>query len=487
MSDQEQENVVQDNTTHSEVVQQSNKRALADSDSEGSTTENSKKGKKHKKSKKDRSLSQDDIQKIAATVAQLFNIQSAPGPSHASHPLGGPFPYGGASASAPGEHHGSGQVSTPGEGYPDDEDHISLHPKESEAGDGSEASSKSRLREVEPEEAEDARPEEKSLKKVLKVLHEVLADDMPARHSEDYGIKSLSSGGDIFQKKEINTFPHSQLISSSFLHIQKRMTGEFKPDMSDPVKLPKSLDATGWIQASINVPGYRDKFYGSKEDQFALAPPTVDPNLKSLIDKETAWEKREFLSAKDLAPIEKSLRRNLAVISSMDLLIHGIRKVTDSLGHETNPYLNQLFESLSMSLGHAAAHSAQGVAASVIKRRDCFLRGAGGRIPSSIHEWMKCQPILSSAESSLFGNIAGEVRAFKQKEDANKANVSLSKLSSSQSKSSLKPAATQVSQSKFKAPAPRSTSAPRSRPPQQSFNRGGSAGFKPLGPHNKRR
>jgi hypothetical protein len=486
MSDQNQENVVQDNTTHSEVVQQSNKRAaeLPESDSEGSTTT-----KKHKKSKKDRSLSQEDIQKIAATVAQLFNIQSAPGPSNASHSLGGSFPHGGTSSSAPGEHHGSGQVSSPGEGYPDDDDgdRISLHPKESEVGSVSEASSRARLREVDTEEPEDSRPEEKSLKKVLKVLQEVLADEMPARHSEDYGIKSLSSGGDIFQRKEVNTFPHSQLISSSFLHIQKRMTGEFNPDMSDPIKLPKSLDAAGWIQASINVPGYRDKFYGSKEDQFALAPPTIDPNLKSLIDKETAWEKREFLSAKDLAPIEKSLRRNLAVVSSMDLLIHGIRKVTDSLGHETNPYLNQLFESLSMSLGHAAAHSAQGVAASVIKRRDCFLRGAGSRIPSSIHEWMKCQPILSSAESSLFGNIAGEVRAFKQKEDANKANVSLSKLSSSQSKSSLRPTSTQGSQSKFKTPAPRVTSTPRSRPPQQSFNRGGSAGFKPLGPHNKRR
>ena len=312
--------------------------------------------------------------------------------------------------------------------------------------------------------------------------------DRTARNSEDSGIMSLSSGGYIVLKKEVNTFPHSQLISSSFLHIQKRMTGEFKPDMSDPVKLPKSLDATGWIQASINVPGYKDKFYGSKDDQFSLTPPTIDPNLKSLIDKETAWEKKEYLSAKDLTPIERSLRRNLAVISSMDLLIHGIRKVTDSLGHETNPHLNQLFESLSMSLGHAAAHSAQGVAASVIKRRDCFLRGAGSRIPSSIHEWMKCQPILSSAESSLFGNIAGEVRAFKQKEDANKANVSLSKLSSSsQSKSSLKPASSQGSQSKFKTPAPRNASAPRSRPPQQSFSRGGSAAFRPLGPHNKRR
>ena len=100
---------------------------------------------------------------------------------------------------------------------------------------------------------------------------------------------------------------------------------------------------------------------------------------------------------------------------------------------------------------------------------------------------MKCQPILSSAESSLFGNIAREVRAFKQKNDANKANVSLSKLSSSQSKSSLRPTSTQGSQSKFKTPAPKVSSAPRSRPPQQSFNRGGSAGFKPLGPHNKRR
>ena len=228
---------------------------------------------------------------------------------------------------------------------------------------------------MEAEDSEAVRPENKSLKKVLKVLQEVLADNMPAKHSEDCGIKSLSSGGDIFQKKEVNAFPHSQLISSAFLRIQKRMTGEFKQDMSDPVQLPKSLDATGRIQASINVPGYKDKFYGSKDDQFSLTPPTYDPNLKSLID-ETAWEKKEYLSSKDLDPIEKSLIRILAVVSfQMDLLIHGIRKVTAGLGHETNPHLNQLFESLSMSLGHAAAHSAQGVAASVIKRMDCFLLG----------------------------------------------------------------------------------------------------------------
>ena len=64
------------------------------------------------------------------------------------------------------------------------------------------------------------------------------------------------------------------------------------PGRSDPVNQPKSLVATGRIQASINIPGYKDKFYGSKDDQFSLAPPTIDPNLKSLMDKETAWVKK---------------------------------------------------------------------------------------------------------------------------------------------------------------------------------------------------
>ena len=105
----------------------------------------------------------------------MFNIQPSPGPSHTSHPLGGPFPPGGAPASAAGELHGSGQVSSPEEGY-QDEDRISLHPRESEAGSGnSERSSRARLREVETEDSEDMRPEEKSLKKVLKVLPDVLS------------------------------------------------------------------------------------------------------------------------------------------------------------------------------------------------------------------------------------------------------------------------------------------------------------------------
>ena len=153
MNEQEvnSENMDSTSTTQSEVVLGKRSAESVSDSEESSVAEDKSKKKKHKKSKKersDRSLSEEDVQRIVQTVAQMFNIQAAPGPSYASHPLGGPFPPGGVSASASGELHGSGQVFSPEEGYRD-EDGISLHPRESEAGSGnSERSSRARLREV---------------------------------------------------------------------------------------------------------------------------------------------------------------------------------------------------------------------------------------------------------------------------------------------------------------------------------------------------
>ena len=121
---------------------------------------------------------------------------------------------------------------------------------------------------------------------------------MPDRFDPVKLPKSLDATG-LIQASINILFLSASLVR--FLHIQKnRTTGEFMPERSDPVNQPKSLVATGRIQASINIPGYKDKFYGSKDDQFSLAPPTIDPNLKSLIDKETAWVKEtkfSFVSA----------------------------------------------------------------------------------------------------------------------------------------------------------------------------------------------
>ena len=94
MSDQESisENMDNTSTAQSEVVL--GKRPAESDSEESSKAEFKPKKKKHKKSKKERaerSLSQEDLQRIVQSVAQMFNIQATPGPSYASHPLGGPF------------------------------------------------------------------------------------------------------------------------------------------------------------------------------------------------------------------------------------------------------------------------------------------------------------------------------------------------------------------------------------------------------------
>ena len=99
MNEQEvnSENMDSTSTTQSEVVLGKRSAESVSDSEESSVAEDKSKKKKHKKSKKersDRSLSEEDVQRIVQTVAQMFNIQAAPGPSYASHPLGGTFSSG---------------------------------------------------------------------------------------------------------------------------------------------------------------------------------------------------------------------------------------------------------------------------------------------------------------------------------------------------------------------------------------------------------
>jgi hypothetical protein len=218
------------------------------------------------------------------------------------------------------------------------------------------------------------------------------------------------------------------------------LTGEANPDMSDPTKLPDRLDTRPLMGTTktnhLRVPGYQDKFYGQPGDRFTILPPDVDRSLKSHVSSSTdeKWKKEKSLTSSDMYKVEKSLRRCMCITSSVDVLLDAIQTVTDSAGLSDNEKLKELYSALSRSVAHLAAHSAQGTATAMLFRRDAFLKAASNRIPKAIHDWLLCQPIISKEDhtTSLFGNVAGKVREFKQQEDKAAANISLSKLKPSQ-------------------------------------------------------
>ena len=380
------------------------------------------------------SLSAQDLDAVSIRVAELLQkslgLQTA-APNLAQNPSVSELRGSAATKT------GARDVTPPSKGFCNPEDGVTLHaPSVSGFTDGQ----KSRVSEDFGADEEDSRLNEGKFKKVLDLLQEVLGPRLPVRNVKSAGLVSMSDRSDcLSQHVDPKCFPHSQLVSSAFQHIMQAITGEDSPDMSDPTRLPHKLDTTPMMSNSqsrrnpLKIPGYADRFYGLSTDSFTILPPEVDRSLRAHVfgEKENKkWKSEKYLSATDMAKVERSLRRCMAINSSVDVLLDAIQTITDSAGLSENENLKELFSAMSRSVAHLAAHAAQGVSAAMMFRRNAFLKSAGSKIPSTIHDWLLCQPMIAKDDqtTSLFGNIAGKVREFKQQEDKAAANVSLSKM-----------------------------------------------------------
>lgn len=408
-------------------------------------------GKKSRKEKRSRRLDPEDIQLIAREMFSLMNVANSAGPSSQVSKDATVAPDPGVQDNSVQDSDSGSVIARQGS---DQEDGISIHApsKFTENSGDSKLSGKSAVSRVNEDfPVEDdvfTKQSERAFKKTLLLLSEVLGDKLPSRPLPNAGLRGMSDRGDsLGQDVDKKCFPHSSLIRSSFEHIKETMTGSVDADLSDPTNLPDKLDSRILSESTANkmkVPSYHDKYYSLHSDVFSSLPPEVDHSLENHVfgKKSGSWKSQKCISAKDVASIERSGRRSLCVISSMDVLVDAIQSILEKDKVES-PELSLLFSSLSRSIAHAAAHSAQGVAQSMVARRKCFISAAGKEVPEPIHEWLLCQPLLSNTDkpSSLFGNVTGKIRDFKQKQDKAAANVSLASLkhsshSSSRSKSS---------------------------------------------------
>ena len=408
--------------------------------------------KRSRKEKRSRRMDPEDIKLIAKEMFSMLNVASSSSSSQNSS--GGrvePDTVGQDSSDAVQDSDSPGSVIAL-QGSEND-DLVSLHApsKLTDSGDSklSGKSAASRVTEDFPEEDEAfTKVSERAFKKTLLLLSEVLGDKLPSRPLSRAGLRGMSDRGDsLGQDADKRCFPHSSLIQSSFDHIKEAMTGSIDADLSDPTNLPDKLDSRILSESGtkkLKVPSYHDKYYSLHSDVFSSLAPEVDHSLENHVfgKRSGSWKSQKCISAKDVTSIERSSRKTLCVISSMDVLLDAIQSILEKDKVES-PELSLLFSSLSRSIAHAAAHSAQGVAQSMVARRKCFLSAAGKEVPEPIHEWLLCQPLLSNSDkpSSLFGNVTGKIRDFKQKQDKAAANVSLASLkhpghSSSKSKSS---------------------------------------------------
>ena len=311
-------------------------------------------GKKSKKDKKSRRLDPEDIQLIAKEMFSLMNMANSSGSSSQVSSEVRVAPDTGVQDNSVQDSDASGSVIA--RQGSEQEDGISIHAPSrftENSGDSkvSGKSAVSRVNEDFPDEDDVfTKQSERVFKKTLLLLSEVLGDKLPSRPLSNAGLRGMSDRGDsLGQDVDKKCFPHSSLIHSSFEHIKEAMTGSVDADLSDPANLPDKLDSRILSESTakkLKVPSYHDKYYSLHSDVFSSLPPEVDHSLENHVfgKKSGSWKSQKCISAKDVTSIERSGRRSLCVISSMDVLVDAIQSILEKDKVES-PELSLLFSS----------------------------------------------------------------------------------------------------------------------------------------------
>ena len=294
-------------------------------------------------------------------------------------------------------------------------------------------------------------------RQVLEILQRVLGDDLPVREDVSQRIYSLSKSNE--EVKRVKAFPPSPLIASCFSIITENYAGVHAPDMTDPVKAPERMNSKLALSRKMKIMEYKDKYYSTKVDAFAVNPPEVDHLMLSHAHTRKEEVSNLKVTYDKLVSLEKSARRAVLTSSSSDLIVAAIRRLMDKadLPLDDRAVFDSLFESLTKSVNHTCMLAAQTVAASMMARRTAFVDHARRAVPESAREWMLCQPFIAEKQqTSLFGPIIGKIQNLTKKD---------AELSAQQAISSgfARPS------SGFRKPAPAGYRTPQASARQQSY------------------
>ena len=155
--------------------------------------------------------------------------------------------------------------------------------------------------------------------------------------------------------------------------------------------------------------GFKDTFYRDPNASLPLDPPILGGLWERNFGRAPSTVTVDYTK---FVALEKMLRRTAATVSSIDVLVAGLRKhsadwegMSEEQRSEASGVTARLTGCLTLAISHAAALSVRASASCMQTRRKAALDNIRSReIPDPLREWLLCQP-LPTEKSSLFGPV----------------------------------------------------------------------------------
>ena len=209
-------------------------------------------------------------------------------------------------------------------------------------------------------------------------------------------------------------FPQSTLIADCVAQVHECWwdTPPHKADLSVPKSLPPNSSSSRTVDSKVPaLTGYKDVYYRDPQAAFTLDPPMLGPNWERSVAKPPSVVSMDYAK---FTALEKMMRRVVATISSVDILVAGLRKHTlDMVSMDAEQRAagaavsDKLTGCLTLAISHAAALSVRATASCVMaRRRSALLCPSKLVLSDTLKEWLMCQPLNQPKHASgLFGPV----------------------------------------------------------------------------------
>ena len=264
------------------------------------------------------------------------------------------------------------------------------------------------------DESEDAEKQlDLAFRAAIEALY-TLVPDLPAPVEEvKQGVTPMSRLASDPRKEDTSKykyFPQSTLIQGCVDQVHEYWWDlpKAQADLSLPKSMPPNASGSKPLDARIpTLAGFKDSYYKDPNASVPIEPPPLGGTWERSFGKAPATITVDH--AKFVA-MERMIRRVVATISSIDVLVAGLRQhstdwegMSEEQRAEASSVTARLTSCLTMAISHAAAISVRASATCVQTRRKAALESARKRdIPEPMREWLLCQP-LPSEKGFLFG------------------------------------------------------------------------------------
>ena len=223
-------------------------------------------------------------------------------------------------------------------------------------------------------------------------------------------MSSLASDPKKEEKSRYRYFPQSTLVQDCVDQVQDYWwdTPKAQADLSLPKNLPPNASWSKPLDTRTpKLTGFKDTFYKDPKAAFPIDPPSLGGQWERNFGKAPAMISVDYTK---FVALERMIRRYVATLSSIDVLVAGLRQhsanwesMSEEQRNEASAVSARLTGCLTLAISHSAAIGVRAAATCTQTRRKAVLDNARTReIPEQMREWLLCQP-LPQQKSYLFG------------------------------------------------------------------------------------